>query len=517
MENFFYLIRSLIKHINFIGGSFFCFFVIFLLVLFPLKFNDKISNFFKIICKYSSSVFFGIFIINGIVYLLYPNFLNHIEPTVASIGLALKKGEPVYPIPFDSYPYNGILYGPLLFEIQMVFQSLFTPILVSSKLPGLIALIISSYILLKTRKDWVYRGYILYLFPFGLMLFWNRSEPFLLLIVAITLFINKNLSQNRFIPLFIGILGGIASGLKLHGAAYVFVAYLATMNVNISLKHIIIFSISSILSFFCFFLPENVSFVGFWQYISLAGSRHGLSFFLWLESFIYLIFLFLPFFILKGFKKLPVINLILIAIIEFLITIVASKHGNGFYHLLPLIPVNAFIMWEEKNNKKEINTKNNLLAILYACLVGVSLITVISGLILPLGKSWQMFYDAKKEVVILSKKRPDIIMGVTDEYGYPFSFFRVLLKNRQIDYASFMDLQISGIKDDSLIEKLNQCDICCVLMPDKGDAFTLKNYYTSRPLFSDRVRQIFAKRFFITEKGRYYSVYECKGEKAIND
>jgi len=510
MENLFYLtIKSLIKHINFIGGSVFCFFIISILILFRVKINDRVSIFFKKLSNNGSEVLFGIFIITGIIYLFYPNFLNHIEPTVATLGFALKKGEPVYPIPVGSYPYNGILYGPALFEIQMIFQSLGASILIGSKLPGLIAFAISSFILLKIRKDWVYRGYLLYLFSFGLMLFWNRADVFLLLIVAITLFINNRFAQNKYISFITGIFGGMASALKMHGLAYVFAAYLATTHKNISLKDIILFFISCIISFFCFFLPENVSFGGFWAYFNSALTQHGLSFYLWLKSFIYLIFLAFPFIIIRGIKNLPVLNIFLLIMIEFLITIVASKHGNGFYHLLPLIPINAFIMLDTERIKDK---KYNLLPILYTCLIIVSFITVVSDFILPMGKSWQRFDDAKKEVVGISKKSPDIIMGVTDEHGYPYSFLRALLKERQIDYASFMDQQISGIKDNALVENLKNCNICCILMPNKGEAFTLKNYYTSKPLFSDKVRHVFKERFFLSEKGRHYSVYKCKRE-----
>jgi len=509
MEKIFYLIKSLIKQINFIGGSVFCFFVISIFILFKIKIKDRISIFFKQLFRNFSEVLFVIFIITGIIYLFYPNFLNHVEPTIVTLGLALKKGEAVYPVPVGSYPYNGILYGPASFEIQMIFQSLGIPILTGSKLPGLIAFGISSFMLLKIRKDWIYRGYLLYLFSFGLMLFWNRPDSFLLSIVAITLFINIRFAQNKYIPLITGIFGGIASALKMHGFAYVFAAYLATTHKKISLKDIMLFYNSCIFSFFCFFLHIDVSFGGFWLYITSALTEHGLSFSLWLESFIYLVFLGLPFIIIRGFKKIPVINTFLLTIVEFLITIVASKHGNGFYHLLPLIPVNAFITLDNGRVKDK---RYNLLAILYTCLIIVSLITVVSDFILPMGKSWERFSDAKKEVISISKKIPDAIMGVTDEHGYPYSFLRVLLKNRQIDYASFMDQKIAGIKDDALVENLSICNICCILMPNKGEPFTLKNYYTSKPLFSDKVRHVFAENFFLSEKGRYYSVYKCKAK-----
>ncbi|MEM5777159.1 MAG: hypothetical protein QXJ06_01795, partial [Candidatus Aenigmatarchaeota archaeon] len=287
-------------------------------------------------------------------------------------------------------------------------------------------------------------------------------------------------------------------------------AYLASTNVSISIRTLFLFIASALPSFFLFFIPNNVSYNGFLAYITLAGSKHGLSFLLWLESFTYLILLILPFLLLRKeikFNTLYKSNLFIIAIIEFLITIVASKHGNGFYHLMPFIPVNTFIL-SRLIEFEEI--KKGLLTVLYACFVLITVITVLRDFILPIEKSWAVFYEAKKEIEYISEKRPDMVMGVTDDKGYPYAFFRVLLKNRQVDYASFMDLQISGIDDETMVKNLMYCRICCITMPNTGEPFTLRNYYTSRPLFSDKVKEAFFEGFFPVEKLKYYTVYRCK-------
>ncbi|MEM5777160.1 MAG: hypothetical protein QXJ06_01800, partial [Candidatus Aenigmatarchaeota archaeon] len=216
MEDLLIIIKSLINGIIKINGSIFSFIVLSCFILMKIKIG-KSYFVLKYVSKKSPVIFFTIFIVSGFFYLFYPNFLNHIEPTVASIGLAMKRGEDVYPLPVGSYPYNGILYGPALFTIQMVFQNLGLPVLIGSKLPGLLAFIVTLFILMQLQKNWVYRGYLLYLFPFGLMLFWNRAEPFLLLLVAFTLFITKAFSENKYAPLIVGVLGGFASALKLHG------------------------------------------------------------------------------------------------------------------------------------------------------------------------------------------------------------------------------------------------------------------------------------------------------------
>lgn len=518
MDSLFIVIKSFVKAINRINGSIFSFIILVGFALLRIKISERIYVVLKYASKNSVVYFFIIFIISGIFYLFYPTFLNHIEPTVASIGLAMKKGEDVYPLPVGSYPYNGILYGPALFAIQMVFQNLGLPVILGSKLPGLLVFIATAFILLRLDKSWVYRGYLLFLFPFGLMLFWNRAEPFLLMLVVLTLFITMRFSANKKLPLLIGILGGLASALKLHGAAYIFAAYLAAINMNISIVPVFLFITASLSSFFLFFIPYNVSFDGFLAYIAFAGYKHGLSFSLFLESFIYLISLFLPFFLLRKDKfKSPLrFNLFLILIIEFLITIVASKHGNGFYHLMPFIPVNGLII--SRCIKLE-EIKKELLTLLYTCMVFITIITVVTDFILPMGKSWGIFYEAKKEIECISEKRPDIIMGVTGDDGYPYTFYRVMLKNRQIDYASFMDLQISGIGDEALIERLKYCRICCIVIPNTGEPFTMRNYYTSRPLFSNNVRETFLEEFSPVEKLKYYSVYRCKktGKEPANN
>ncbi len=493
-----------------VGGAVFCFVVLIIFYFFKSYIGGNLSKRFDIFCNYGSISLFIIYITTGFIYLFYPNYLNHVEPMVASLGVVLKNGDFLYPIPVGVYPYSWSLYGPALFEMQAVFQWVgVMPTIVNSKLPGFIALLVSAAILMRVDKGWLYRGYLLYLFPFGLMLFWNRAEPHLIMIVSLSLLLSKHYTESRYLPILMGFLGGAVSALKMHGAVYVFAAYLAITASNFSISSILLFIISTLLSFLAFFIPHSVSFSGFWGYLKLAGFEHGLSLRLWVESLIYLLFLLFPFIILKrgmSIEKPTMIRLALILFIEFLITIVASKHGNGFYHLLPLIPVNAFII---QKLSESITKRQTVIKVIYASLAAVSLIVVLKDLIFPMAKSWRQFDYAQKELVYFEKRYPDIMMGVTDEQGYPYSFLRAIMKKRQIDYASFMDLQIAEIKDDAFAEKMKDCEIKWMLLPNIGKPFMLNNYYTLKPLFSDNVREAFKERYNLSENGRHYSVYTC--------
>jgi hypothetical protein len=510
MDSLIYLLKSTTHNIPMIGGAVFCMLVMSIFFFFKFNIREKTSQTVGKLCGYSTFAFFFLFVLIGTIYLFYPNYLNHVEPTVASLGVVMRSGDFLYPLPVGSYPYNGILYGPALFEIQAIFQCFGLSTLVSSKLPGLIAFIFSGLILLRLNKNLIYRGYLLYLFPFGLMLFWNRAEPLLLLIVSFSLLLGNKYSNNKYLPILMGILGGAASAMKMHGAAYVFAAYLATvLSAGVSIFSIILFFIFSVLSFFAFFIPQNVSFIAFWGYLKLAGTNHGLSFRLWLESFVYLVFLIFPFLLFwrrAKAERFARIILFLILGIEFCITIVAAKRGNGFYHLLPLIPINAFII--TKINKNEANG-NGLINVLYVSLIFISLLTVLLDFVLPMAKSWRQFSDAKKEVVYFERKYTGMMMGVTNNNEYPYSFLRVILRNRQIDYAAYMDFQISGINDDTLVEDLKTCKINFVLLSNNRAFFSMNNYYTGKALFSEKVREAFAYKYKCAENGRYYSVYTC--------
>lgn len=509
MEFIVITIKSLIKYL---GGSFFCFAVILIYALSKFRLNEKVASFFNQMIQYGVIAFFVIFFVSSIFYLFYPNFLNHVEPTVASIGLAMKRGEHIYPLPYGSYPYSGILYGPLLFIIQMFFHRLGLNEIIGSKLPGIIAFAVAALFLWRLKKDWFYRGYLLYLFPFGIILFWNRSDSFFLLLVSLALFIANRYAKNKYTPFIVGVLGGLASALKLHGLLYIFIAYLCVNCEKINFKAIFLFFISSFITFFIIFLPENITLEGFWAYI-FKVQKQGFSLQLWWESFIYLIFLFIPFYILRNdinFKKLWNLNIFFIFAIEFLITIVASKRGNGFYHLLPLIPVNAIIL---SSNINGLAKRKDLITIFFISLIFINFYTVFSDFILPFTKSWHMFNEAKKEIISLTEKRPNIVMGVTDDNGYPYSFFRVILNGRQIDYASYMDLQVSGIDDREFYENMKSCKICCMLIPNKGIPFTLNNYYTLKPMFSDKIRKTFEEMFCPEKRGNYFTVYRCKKDR----
>lgn len=504
------------KYFLLLGGAFFCLQNLLIYSLLPSKIKARADKLFDLRYDYIATVLIVFFVFIGVLYLFYPNYLTHIEPSIASYGSIMQKGEILYPAP-DPYPYYGIVYGPALAEIQFIFQSLRLPILIASKLPGLIAFVVFSLILFHLNKTFWARGYLIYLIPLGVLLFWNRPDSFLLLIVCLALLLGEKFVGNKFLPVLLGILAGAASAFKIHGIIYVFVAYLAIIfTTHISISFIVLFSICSLLSFFTFFVPQNVSFFSFIDYVEYAGVQ-GLSLSVWLGNVVYLIFLNLPvFFIAWNGAKLERNTILILFIIlgfELIITIIAASPGSGAYHLLPFIPINAYII--NRISEKSTFINKSLMKVLYASLIIPSLITSV-WFFYPMAKYWRQFSEAQKEIMKFDKKYPGLIMGLTsDSNGYRFVYLYVILKNTQIDYQGYMDLQYSGVGDEKFAENLNNCNIENILLPNNGPPFYMNNYYTKQPLFSENIRQAFKQRYTLSENGEYFSVYTCSPESQL--
>ncbi len=505
MDQLFYLIKKLLL----VRGAIFCLLIVMVFIFFPLKIIERISKLFSRLNNYFVTILFLFFIFIGVCYLFYPNFFDHVESTIASIGTVMKKGDSLYPNP-EPYPYHGILYGPALAEIQGTFNWTGLSTIVKSKLPGFIAFLFSTLILFRISKCSASRGYLLYLLPFGGMLFWNRPEPFLLLIVSLSILLGQNLKNKVFLSIILGAFAGAASALKIQGFVYVFAVYIAiTFSKFISIQSIILFSFFSLLSFLTFFIPQNISINAYFYYLK-SSSIHGLSLRIWIDNAIYLLFLLLPFFFYyykAKLEKVQIINLFLIFGIELFVSILGSKPGAGAHHLLPFIPTNAIIFRKLLSNENSVNKQ--LVNILYFSLIIPSFVAALS-LVLPMINGWDKFDRAKNEVIYFESKYPGIIMGLADDSTYSYTFLRVILANTQIDYPAFMDLQYSGIGDYAFAKHFRNRRIESVLIPNGGIPFSMNNPYTSKPLFSDSVRQVFSENYICVKIGEYFTVYSLK-------
>lgn len=195
-----------------------------------------------------------------------------------------------------------------------------------------------------------------------------------------------------------------------------------------------------------------------------------------------------------------------VILIEFFVTIIGAKSGAGIHHLLPFIPINAYIIHRLHLDAKA--PRSSILKVMYFTLIIPALLTILL-INVQMIKTWMDFRKAGDEVQLLDKKYPDLVMGLTDDNNYSYAYLRVLLSGEQIDYPSFMDLQFAGVSDLTMSENMRTCKIKNILLPNDGAPFSMNNYYTGKPLLSPRVQQSFSDLYEISFRGNYFSVYTC--------
>ncbi|MEJ1963955.1 MAG: hypothetical protein WDO56_21380 [Gammaproteobacteria bacterium] len=446
----------------------------------------------------------------AVLYLAFPGYFDHLEPTTATLGQVFARGSTLYPYP-DFYPYYGVLYGPGLAISQSMFSGLGLPVLVASKLPGVLALLCSIPIMWRLSGHVLARGYFLLLIPFGYFLFWVKAEPFLVLLVCLALLIADRRKSGYLLAIAIGLLAGVASALKIHGAIYVGAAYLAaTILVPAAVSELLVIVAAAIFGFMCFFASESVSLSSFLDYLRLAG-RHGLSAKLWLQNFVYLVLMLAPLaLVVRRGPQRALFNLKLagIAACELLVTVVAAKQGAGTYHLIPLIPVNACLL-QQACTLGEV--REDFRVRLMYTVITIPALASIFFMLATMGMYWGQLRAAGQELQQLQAGNPSgLTMGVSNDDDYGLSYLRVMLPAEQVDYGAYMDLELSGIAPDALEEKMRSCAIGMWVVPGKSLPFSLNSYYTHRPLFPDRLRQQFNTSYEKIEEGRYFAVYACR-------
>jgi hypothetical protein len=472
-------------------------------------------------------------------YLLSPTYVDHIEASAASVAQYFLQGVPIYPAT-DTYTFHALVYGPLLAEANAVGY-LFASGVVASKLVGWAAAWIAVTVLLLTeppgRRNWAWTVAnacaLCVLVSFGPVLTADRADSLLLLCAVLALFGVTRL------PAFPGLAlaaaaAGAAAALKLHGPLYVLPALCIWLYVRGRPRHwLVTFLVAAgagIAAALLPFLPQNVTFAGYLTYLKLAA-HHGLSWELLKENLAFVAGLWAP--ILLTWRIVPGIAdppsesgrsavrlaafwpLALLAA-ELLVAVIGSKPGAGVHHLLPFLGYHAFLLQYllERAGLDSAKTRRAGLACLAAVLIGTAW---------PAGSLLRYFLEfdlripeqqaAHAELEQWAALYPRGMMGITDWSTYWLTSLRPWLTLRgipQTDYAALMDWTLSGVSDTPLAHALERCEIPDLFIPKGGEPFTMVNGYGG-PLFSNAVRESFARHYSTLESGRYFDVFGCSG------
>src|SRR6516165_2899068 len=290
-----------------------------------------------------------------VAYLLYPNYLDHVEATVASIAWLGMHGHALYPnwVADDIY---GLVYGPVLYLLQGLFLSI-EPAITTSKVLGVVSLLSAFcliFIIIKQRvannlTSCLFIASLVMLFvPFGPFAYWTRAEPFLIFVSALALLVAIKL-RPLAAGAIIGVLAGIATGFKLHGFIYLAPVAVMTLAQAKTARDRIILAVIGIVcalifALLPFFLKES-SLVGYVQYLNIAAHHRFLPGMVNLNLLVGVV-LFWPAVAIWFWRK-PALNpaefwLLTGLSISVAIAVVVGS-VSGPYHLLPFVPIYLYV------------------------------------------------------------------------------------------------------------------------------------------------------------------------------
>jgi hypothetical protein len=493
-------------------------------------------------------------------YLFSPTYIDHIEASVASVTHYFMQGAPVYPDP-GSYTFNGLLYGPLLTELNSLGYLVSGGVL-GSKIVGWAAawaaVVVMVFTARRAERDWTWAAGLIapccVLASFGNVLTADRADSLLLLFATVALWGVVRLPRLPGL-LLAALLAGLAADLKLHGPAYVVPALacwlaryagalIASRRRGAGMRPARVTSAGIVaavavvmaLGVALPFLPSNVSVSNYLAYLQL-GAKHGLRFDLFAWNLTFLLSLWIPALLVawtaRGQRAPTPGHLVqfsaVLGVMELAVAVVAAKPGAGSHHLLPFLGYHAWLLQQllaaaasggsrVPDSWRELPAARAAVAGIAAVLVGTAWPAAAMLYSLAnfnrLRPSQDAAYD---ELRGLADRYPRGMMGIAGPDSYVLTIFRPWLTLRgtpQTDYGAWMDWQLSGMSDAPLANALRTCEIPYVFIPTGGEPFTMYNNYDGAPLFSEAVRAAFARNYSLIQPGQYYFVYGCAAARS---
>ena len=472
---------------------------------------------------YVSTVCFALAISIGLGYLIYPNYFDHAEPTVAVIGQIVAAGGQAYPQGTD-WQFNGLIYGPGLYLLNALGTQLFDPI-VGSKLPGVLSYVMGLSLIWWLLPSAIPRAMLVLIYLFYEFGFWNRPEAHLLFLSALGIALIAR--PKTWTILGLGLLAGLAATFKFTGFLFFIPLVFARLIEGNSWRSLP-FAVLLGLGIAClpYALPA-FSFHNHLAYIQLLATQ-TLSVSLMQSNVAYAVFSLLPVVWLwasqRDHPQHRQLGLIILvdSVIELLVCIAASKPGAGPHHLLPGLPIKIWLVHQLTFK----NSDENARAIRFFGLV----VLVMSIYYVSYGypkflrvhlvsfESISRQFQAKQELKTQLQNNPNPLIGVSDDKheNYSLSFYRPYAftpdYKSKLDPVAFMEVNYTLEADDSLFaEKIRACTYKSIILPAQGNPFDLSNLYFKykKPLFTDNLKSIFTSSYKLLRRGQFYDVYVC--------
>jgi hypothetical protein len=447
----------------------------------------------------------GLYLGTVAAYVAIPAYFDHVEPSVAAVSWAVMRGQEAYPAA-DAPVMYGLPYGPMLYLLNGLTLTMVGPSLPASKVAGGFAAIASLILAALAarragRRDWprVLRWTALVYLAFGATTFWVRAEPLLLLCSSLAL-VSLTLP-----PVLAALTAGVALGLginlKISAVIYLLPPLVVAWR---KFDHAILaltLATATIVAAIPFAMIGNISLTGYLYWVQ-STSAHGFRLRALPTALEWAALVALPLLVARARESFEadteMRRWLIVAI--FASVPLALKHGTGYYHYLPFVPLVVF-------------------AARGAPMRAPLLLTwvILAGCQFPHWFSTSTALPAREILAELRaiEQENEGTIGMGYSPNYRLSFFRPQLvfdgQPYAIDGASVMDAAWSGRSfPPAVIESVRSCAFQVWLIPASSSPFELPNAYASaEQVFPEELRQVFRDRYEIAGSRKWFDVWRC--------
>jgi len=506
----------------------------------------------EILVKNRDSILMGwgifcvsLFVFSDLENLIFPGYPEVYEGTGVSISYLLFKGHPLYPAPGSEECY-ALPYGPVFFAILGFCQWLSGEgNTYAAKLPCSLAPLLALGLLWSIARN---RGASLslawgvvgleasLLLAIGRASLWTKSDPLLLLVVSLGLWVVMQ-RDARWSPV-LGLLAGLAAGLKMSALVYFLpilaLAFLSGWRFRAFAVCLTVLSATFVLPFIL--LPGQISFRNYISFLHMVANegfsfRFFINYTSWVGMFIGLVMVMdrwmggtLPEARFNGtvYRLSLLLGFVVIAV-------PASVVGAGATHHIPFFPLvlmacGPFIHPVRATRNWSPSVPWHWLAPGCAILLGTAMVAV--------KKTWEIAelewdFSGRTEACLMDLRQliqqypgHKILMGTgqADRHDFPATVRHELVFAGHpigLDMAVVSDYQMGGSAGPRLgplLEQLNQRDQRppLWLIPRGADPFQTKNIYGDQLVYSGSFRRDFHTLFILQGQSAHFDLYVAK-------
>jgi hypothetical protein len=472
-------------------------------------------------------------------YLFYPSYLNHVEASSAAVSWLAWEGYPLYPR-LDTGDVYGLQYGPAFFEVTGFFLWLFGPSIGSSKIPGLIAFVLSQALSFATLRRsgagvaaaltmtgvqcLILAGFTDQGFVSGV-----RSDALLFLAAQTAILVGAS-APTMLTAGALGLLGGLCTNLKIHGGLYILPAFMYHLirspDARAGLRLTCVAGLTTAIALVTPFIPSNISLSEYNNYFQILR-KHPWDRWLFERNVVFAGMCLLPVGSMYAFfsPRFPrAFNWFVASLLLCMSMVIfpAAVRGAGPHHLLPFLPS---VVWGFAVMRREvaIDLRDPLargryeglsLGLIAALLLGYGPIVITSwGTVLSIFANAPLVAQAAEEIDRAVADNPGLKVAVGPGTA-PFDAYRLRVipvfrgNPLPIDSTSWLDLEADGISEEVIRRAIRECRVDIWLLPSGAPFVTISHYHGGN-IYSAEVLADFQATYLKQLSGRVFDQWRC--------